>query len=277
MGVDSHRTVPSIIVLTIDPAISSGMATRSRDAGPMWRMAVRQLTLAPKWHSHALVPGFKWRTVSTGEPVVDPAPTDENVDPPQTYTAEDLANMDAKDLSELVGTGPVQKVMQREKETGRRSAERSFLESLGFTNMEEAKSWTAQKREEDTAKLSDAERRQREADNAAATAEAARREAAADRQAAKVERLLTRAGVGESSMNDAMRLVAVEPDADEATVTEAVEALKGRLPALFASNTPTAPPAPSGSPGGTPPRPTPSGDSYQRGVERAKAYSGITG
>jgi hypothetical protein len=78
--------------------------------------------------------------------------------------------------------------------------------------------------------------------------------------------------VEESVLGDASRLISLSPDATDAEVTEAITALKGRLPALFASQ--QSPPPPSGEPGGTPPRQQPSGDAFQRGAERAKALLG---
>lgn len=223
----------------------------------------------------------KWRSIATGDaaPPAPPAPDQSSTDTPEprTYTAEDLAAMSAKDLSEVVGTGRVRQVMEREKNEGKRSAERTVLEQLGYNSLEDVKAVLTQKQQEDQAKMSEAERASAQATTLAAQAEADRRQAAADRQAAQIERALIRKGISDDALGDAIRLIQVEPDADEATITSTVESLKERHPSFFTASNPAGPPAPSGGPGGAPPRPAPNGDPYQRGAERAKKYAEASG
>jgi murein L,D-transpeptidase YcbB/YkuD len=151
---------------------------------------------------------------------------------------------------------------------------------LPFNSIEDAEAFIAAARQAEEAKKSDDQKRQEELDRreqelASKEAAATARERAAIRRAA----VLSLGATGED-LADALAILerdlAATPDADEATVTAAAEALKVRRPALFGVattvQTPNGlPPAPGGAPaGGPPPRQTPSGKPGDRGREMAR-------
>lgn len=216
-----------------------------------------------------MTPGTAFTTTTAGAPAVLRVTPDG--DSPTDTGAQDAP---APKISKTYDQDAVTAMMTREKDQGRRSREREILEALGFPSLDEAKQWTAQRREEDVAKLSDAERAQREAEAAAQRATELQQQAAADRLAARIERTLIRSGVPDTALGRVTRLISVAPDADDEAVTSAVDELKAEMPTLFGAPPAVGPPAPSGGPSGTPPRPTPSGDAYQRGRERAQALLG---
>lgn len=160
----------------------------------------------------------------------------------------------------------------REKDQGRRAGVRDLLGQLGF---ESAKSLTEyiesqrqaeqQQKDAEQARLSEVERREQAA--AERERQAQERESAATAREREAARRAVLVGLGATGteLEDAVVLLAreLEPDADDATLTQAAEDLKQRRPELFGARTPQAPmPPPSGSPssvparsGSTPPRP----------------------
>lgn len=160
----------------------------------------------------------------------------------------------------------------REKDQGRRAGVRDLLGQLGF---ESAKSLTEyiesrrqaeqQQKDAEQARLSEVERREQAA--AERERQAQERESAATAREREAARRAVLVGLGATGteLEDAVVLLAreLEPDADDAPLTQAAEDLKQRRPELFGARTPQAPaPPPSGSPsnvparsGSTPPRP----------------------
>jgi hypothetical protein len=193
-----------------------------------------------------------------------PSPPPVPVPTPQ-YTQEDLERIAAK-----------------EKDQGKRAGARQALEDLatelGFTNPDDVKTFVAAARQAQQDALSEEEKRRqelerREQELAAKEAAATARERAAIRKAAVM-------GLGATGddLADALALLdrdlADSPDADEATVTAAAEALKARRPALFGA-TPAPqtalPPAPGGAPASGMPRPAATKDDVnERARKRAE-------
>lgn len=187
-----------------------------------------------------------------------PPATQNQVTPPVGYVPQD----------------EVSRIAAREKDQGERAGRRKFLESLGFdpekTKPEDVKALLDKQREEETARLTEQERKDKEL--------AAREKALADRESqakqaehrARLTEVLVTAGVASANLDDARTLLEKVPaDADEKALKAEVEALKQRLPALFAPTAP--PPPPGGGFQGTPPRPQANGDAYAKGRERAIA------
>lgn len=111
----------------------------------------------------------------------------------------------------------------------------------------------AEKQRLDLAAMDDASRATAEADRIKAEANAIKAEAAAERLAAKVERRLLAAGVPETALTRATRMVTLEADATDDDIVAEVEALKTEIPGLF-----TPPTTGSGEPpkpGAQPPAP----------------------
>lgn len=106
----------------------------------------------------------------------------------------------------------------------------------------------AQKAEADRAAMTEADRAKAEAAEIIAAAAADRAAAAAERLAARVERHLLAADVPSTGVADVAELVKVAPDASDEDITEAIGALKDRLPGLFA-------PAATGGGKPNPPKP----------------------
>lgn len=115
----------------------------------------------------------------------------------------------------------------------KKAAEQQVADTLGVSVAEAKKLIDAQKATEDAAK-SDTQKALEAATAAQAAAELAKSEAAADRLAAKVERKLGAAGVDDKALARAIRLVALDPDADDAAIDAEIEALKTDVPGLFA-------------------------------------------
>jgi hypothetical protein len=208
-----------------------------------------------------------------GDPATPPAPAAQ-ADPPKPGPPPGPA----KEFSQE----DLDRIAAREKAQGKRSALKEFAEELGFTSAEDTAAFIAAAREAKQAALSDEERRrqeleQREQELTAKEAAATARERAAIRKAA-----LLGLGATGADLEDALALLERDlresPDADEATVTAAAEALKERRAALFGAATPatppvgTLPPAPGGSPAGGPPRTAATkDDAKERARQRAIA------
>lgn len=147
------------------------------------------------------------------------------------------------------------RIAAREKAQGQRAGKREILESLGFATAEEAEAYVKKQREEEAARLSEAERRE-----AAATErenKAVERERLADSKArtADLARALVTRGCAGDNLGDAELLLGatVPTDASPEAIAEAADALKVRRPELF-DTTAVTPPAvtPPALPTGTP-------------------------
>lgn len=176
------------------------------------------------------------------------------------------------------------RIAAKEKAQGQRAGARQALEDLakdlGFTNPDDVKAFVAAARKAEDAKKSEEQKRQEELDR--------REQDLKDREAAAVAReraairksALVQLGATGTDLEDALALLERDlratPDADEATVQAAAEALKERRAALFGVTSATAqassmPPIPGGSPaGGPPPRQTSASKPGSRGLEMAR-------
>lgn len=152
------------------------------------------------------------------------------------------------------------RIAAREKAQGKRSALKEFAEELGFTSAEDTAAFIAAAREAKQAALSDEERRRQELADLEAKAVAREQSAIARERDAIRKAALLGLGATGADLEDALALLERDlresPDADEATVTAAAEALKERRAALFGTAAPatpppgTLPPAPGGDPAG---------------------------
>jgi hypothetical protein len=138
-----------------------------------------------------------------GDPPADPPadpPTDPPADPPadKTFTQAEVDRMMGRTRSEAT------------------KAARTEIES--FLASEKAKT--------DEATLGEAERAKAEAERAKAEAETARADAARERFEAKVERKLGAAGVSDTAIARATRLVNLDPDASDDDIAAEIETLK---------------------------------------------------
>ncbi|MFJ8363994.1 hypothetical protein [Streptomyces sp. NPDC093984] len=146
------------------------------------------------------------------------------------------------------------RLLVREKQQGERAAVRKLVEQLGFTKTDDLTTFVLQQREAQAAQLSEIERREQVAAEATAAAQAREAQAIARERAAVRRSALVALGATGEDLKDAERLLVIEDDADEDTVTEAAQALKARRPELFGGTTAAVPPAaPGGSPAGGPP------------------------
>ncbi|MET8746290.1 hypothetical protein [Streptomyces sp. NPDC004728] len=172
----------------------------------------------------------------------------------------------------------VEALAAKEKAQGKRSAAKEFAEKHGFTTIEDAEAFIAAARQSQEAALTEQEKRERELADREARADA-REKAAADRERVANRRaVLVGLGSTGEDLEDAAALLRVADDADDATITAAAEALKGRRPELFGvarlaadPAAPQLPPAPGGAPAGGPPaRQAPTGKPGDRGREMAR-------
>ncbi|MER6010200.1 hypothetical protein [Streptomyces bluensis] len=160
----------------------------------------------------------------------------------------------------------------REKDQGRRAGVRDLVGQLGFESakalteyIESQRHAEQQQKDVEQARLSEVERREQAA--AERERQAQKRESTAAEREREAARRAVLVGLGATVANleDAVVLLAreIEPEADEATLTQSAEELKQRRPELFGVRTPQAPaPPPSGissnvpsRSGNTPPRP----------------------
>lgn len=163
--------------------------------------------------------------------------------PPQasaTFTQEDLERIAAKEKS------------QGER-AGARKALEEFAAELGFSNIDDAKSFVEAGRKAKQEALSEQERREQEvAEREKKAAELIARVEARERAAIRKD-VLVRLGATGDDLEDAVALLRVADDADEQTISEAADALKERRPELFGAKPAapsTLPPAPGGDPAG---------------------------
>jgi hypothetical protein len=170
------------------------------------------------------------------------------------------------------------RLLAREKQQGERAAVRRLVEQLGFTRAEDLTAFVQQQRDAQTAAMSELERREQAV--AEATAAAAQREAQAlaREQAAARRAILVGLGATGDDLIDAERLLAVDDEADEDAIIEAVQTLKTRRPELFGATTQVPPAAPGGSPaGGPPPRGANMPKPGQHGTDMARQRGFLAG
>lgn len=159
-------------------------------------------------------------------PVLDASADDASND-------ETSVNLSQKHLSTL---------MAREKDQGGRAAVRTLVDKLGFSSASALEEFVTSARESEQERLTQTQRREQllvEREEAAAAREAA---APAREQDASRRTVLASAGVAWHDLDDAVVLLRVADDADGAVLNDAVEALKGRRPELFARPAPPPPP-----------------------------------
>jgi hypothetical protein len=183
-----------------------------------------------------------------GDPATPPAQADPPKPGPPPGPAKEFSQED------------LDRIAAREKAQGKRSALKEFAEELGFTSAEDTAAFIAAAREAKQAALSDEERRRQELADLEAKAVAREQSAIARERDAIRKAALLGLGATGVDLEDALALLERDlresPDADEATVTAAAEALKERRAALFGAATPvtpppgTLPPAPGGDPAG---------------------------
>ncbi|MFD8777533.1 hypothetical protein [Streptomyces sp. NPDC059916] len=211
-----------------------------------------------------------------GDPATSPAPAAQ-ADPPKPGPPPGPA----KEFSQE----DLDRIAAREKAQGKRSALKDFAEEHGFNSPEDAAAFIAAARQSQQDALSEDERRrqaleQREQDLVAKEAAAVARERAAIRKFA-----LQGLGATGADLEDALALLERDlresPDADEATVITAAEALKERRAALFGTTAPAAqpvgtlPPAPGGSPAGGPPRTAATKDDVNERMRKKAVAMGL--
>jgi hypothetical protein len=167
----------------------------------------------------------------------------------------------------------IEKAISAAKGEGSSAAIAELTKKLGFDKPADLEAFVkAQRDAADKAKTDEQKRIEaieaRERDAADREAKAAERE-----RVTLVKGALLLAGAPKDGVDDLTKLVdlAVD-DADEAKATAAVEAVKAKFPALFAPLDPKTPPAPSGVPGGGPPKPPPAEGLAAKGAEMARAY-----
>jgi hypothetical protein len=165
-------------------------------------------------------------------------------------SADDPAN---DEVTVTISQKQLNTMLAREKDQGGRAAIRSLVDKLGFSTGAELTEYVNAQRQAEQEQLTEAQRREQEL--------GAREKAAIAREAQALvrERDATRrallAGIGATGrdLDDAIALLRVADDADEATVNEAVEELKTRRPELFSPSGSQFPAAPGGAPASMPP------------------------
>lgn len=180
---------------------------------------------------------------------------------PRTFTQEELTAIASK-----------------EKDQGRRAERSALLEGTGFESIDELRAAAKAAREAEEARLTDAQRREREIEQRETTL--AERELANAARAASLARrtaLVSVGAIGED-LKDAEALLAARlpVDADEAAITAAVAEVQTRRPELFGA-APAAgrPPAPDARLRGVPPRaPVPLNEKGARGRAEAERRFG---
>ncbi|MDX3343515.1 hypothetical protein PV409_36760 [Streptomyces sp. ME02-6979.5a] len=165
---------------------------------------------------------------------------------PRTFTQDELTALAAK-----------------EKAQGERAGARAALEKvaadLGFTNLDDAKTFIEEGRKAQEAQLSEQQKRERELAEREAKADAREKAAEARERTANRRALLVGLGATGDDLDDAAALLRVADDAEDEDVQAAADALKQRRPELFgATRQPdpaSVPPAPTGLPAAGVPRP----------------------
>lgn len=182
-------------------------------------------------------------------PAVPPAPSADG-----TFTQEQVNALVAKE--------------RRETEA---AATRKLTETLGMDPAEAAAA-IAKAKEAELAAMGEADRKLAEAAERESKAEAREAAAAAREHESTVRDLLVESGVPASKAKTAVRLLDVKAGDDDATIKAAIEAVKVDWPEMFTAEVTPPKPAPSGLPGGNPPKPGDpknSADALVRGKDRA--------
>lgn len=130
----------------------------------------------------------------------------------------------------------VNRIMSREKKSGRRSGQRKVLEELGVSSISEAKEKLAatktgkknkeEDEEDDSASNEELLKAQRERDEA-------KREAEQTKLEAKVERKLLAADADPKRVEKALRLIDLSEIEDDDDIEDAIEDLRDELPEFF--------------------------------------------
>ncbi len=126
----------------------------------------------------------------------------------------------------------VDRMTGRARSEAKRAAAKELADELGI-DVSQAKAIIAAKNKADDDAKSEAERAAEAAKTAKAQADADRAAAARERFEAKLERTLTKAGVPEKALARALRLVDLEPGADDDAIAAEIDVLKDDVPGLF--------------------------------------------
>ncbi|MFJ4010921.1 hypothetical protein [Streptomyces sp. NPDC090026] len=226
------------------------------------------------------VNGRPVHVIAGGSGEDDPNPNPDPTAPASTPTPKDVLDRKPGEGREgeneetvTVTQRRMNLLLTREKDQGRQAALRALATEAGLdpdsVDATALKQVLADAKKLKDAQLSDEQRReaeftQREQAIAAREAAAEKAVAAAEarlQEASRSAQLVTLGATGQD-LEDALLLLNKalddEPDADEAAVTKAAEALKKRRPLLFGVPAepvkPVSPPAPGGSPAGGPPQ-----------------------
>lgn len=210
---------------------------------------------------------------ASGDPGEPPPAIPPVVDPPKpgppagrTFTQDELTALAAKEKA------------QGERAGGRAALEKAATD-LGFTNFDDVKAFVEEGRKIKEAQLSEQEKKERELADREARAEARERAAELRERIANRRAVLVGLGATGDDLEDAVALLRVPDDADDATIAEAAAALKERRGELFGAAPATPPPgqlppAPGGSPAGGPPPRTPAlGKDAVKEAARQRAIS----
>lgn len=202
--------------------------------------------------------------VSGGDGPNDPPAGDPPAgDPPADPPAEQIRTFTQAEYDKHIAA---------EKAKAKRAAARELEEELGVS-ASEARAIVAAKAKADADAMSESDRLKAEAAQAKAEADAERSAAKAERFAARLERKLTAAGIPEAALSRAVRLVDLDADADDDTITAEIDQLRDEIPGLFETpaQTPPAPRAPSGV---TPARPPAGGQAAKTALDKgAELYA----
>lgn len=127
----------------------------------------------------------------------------------------------------------VNAIAAREKEQGKRSGVQGLLKLFGLSNEDELKEFAKRVKDQEDAKLSEADRKAKEAEAAKAEAERYKREAETTLLTARKVEALQEAGLTLAAARRVADLVKIQSGDDDAAVKAAVDGLKKDMPALF--------------------------------------------
>jgi hypothetical protein len=144
------------------------------------------------------------------------------------------------------------RIAAKEKDEGKRAGERAVLEALGFQTAADAKAFFDKVKEEEKAKLSEADRKMKEAEEKERKADAKALDAAQRERNALISAELVEAGVPKAQVKFVAKMVEVD-EADEEKIAQAVKDLKKAMPNLFVQD---GKPPPPGSHPAPPPKNT---------------------
>lgn len=165
----------------------------------------------------------------------------------------------------------LQAELDKAKNAGSTEALETALKALGFDKIEDAQTWVTAKREEETAQLTELEKREKAANDAAAAAAQREADAAKLIERGVIREALRDAGCPADNLADAEKLIDVTGDVTADSAKTAAEALKAKpaFASLFTVIDPgKPPPAPNMPPSPKPPAPS---DPLAAGKARAEA------